>query len=121
VSLFLTDLLAGTSVICYICRQIQSFLNEQYKLVAPKSSLDLGQPAVSPRTTNTFLIMQIPSYGAAPLSATFLLVRAMQVVAMITVIGITANFINSMVSVNLEPPQEIVGTIAVVSCGLYMF
>jgi len=90
-------------------------------LLNQKSSLDLDQPAVSPEITISFLTMQIPSYGAAPLSATFLMVRAMQVVAMITVISITANFINSMVSVNLEPPQEIVGTIAVVSCGLYVF
>ena len=59
--------------------------------------------------------MQIPSYGAGPLSATFLMVRVMQVISMITIIGITANFVNDIVMNMQEPPKEIVGTLSVVS------
>ncbi|KAF1990213.1 hypothetical protein K402DRAFT_417678 [Aulographum hederae CBS 113979] len=57
--------------------------------------------------------MQIPSYGAAPLSATFLIVRGMEVISMLTVIALTANFVNDMVMANGQPPQEVIGTLAV--------
>ncbi|KAF2093828.1 hypothetical protein NA57DRAFT_27015, partial [Rhizodiscina lignyota] len=59
--------------------------------------------------------MQIPSYGAAPLSATFLMVRVMQVISMIVIIGITGNFINDIVMNMQEPPKEIVGALSVAS------
>ena len=57
--------------------------------------------------------MGVPSYGAAPLSTTFLAVRVMQVISMIVVLGMTANFVNSMVMANLDPSQEIVGTLSI--------
>ncbi|KAF2458417.1 hypothetical protein BDY21DRAFT_363302 [Lineolata rhizophorae] len=57
--------------------------------------------------------MPIPSYGAAPLSATFLLVRVMQVVSMIAIVGMTANFVNQIVTSAIEPPKEFVGTLSV--------
>ena len=58
--------------------------------------------------------MPVPSYGAAPISKLFLLVRMMQVLSMIIIIGITANFIGNIVSTGVEPPKEFVGTISVV-------
>lgn len=57
--------------------------------------------------------MQIPEYGAAPLSKLFCLVRLLQVVAMLVVISVTSNFVSLIVSTGVEPPQEIVGTLSV--------
>lgn len=57
--------------------------------------------------------MPIPTYGAAPLSQTFLLVRIMQVISMITIVGMTANFVSEIVSTGIEPPKEFVGTLSV--------
>ncbi|KAL1596427.1 hypothetical protein SLS60_009073 [Paraconiothyrium brasiliense] len=57
--------------------------------------------------------MPVPSYGAMPLSKTFLLVRIMQVIAMVVIIGITSNFIGNIVNLGVEPPKEFVGTIAI--------
>lgn len=57
--------------------------------------------------------MQIPSYGAAPLSATFLLTRILAVVCMVSIIGLTGNFINDIVMSNNEPPKEVVGALSV--------
>lgn len=59
--------------------------------------------------------MPLPSYGAAPLSKTFALVRVLQVIAMIAIVGMTANFISQIVSSNIEPPKEFVGTLSIVS------
>jgi Membrane-associating domain len=59
--------------------------------------------------------MPVPSYGAAPLSTTFIAVRGMQVLSMIIILGLTANFINEMVMANYEPSREIVGTITITS------
>lgn len=58
--------------------------------------------------------MPIPTYGAAPLSKMFALVRILQVVAMIVIIGITSNFVSMIVSTGIEPPKEFVGTLSVV-------
>ncbi|OCL04508.1 hypothetical protein AOQ84DRAFT_116204 [Glonium stellatum] len=57
--------------------------------------------------------MPVPTYGAAPLSQTFLLVRIMQVISMITIVGMTANFVSEIVSTGIEPPKEFVGTLSV--------
>lgn len=51
-------------------------------------------------------------YGA--LGATFKIVRILQVVSLIAIIGMTANFIAQMVSNDISPPQVLVGTISVV-------
>lgn len=53
-----------------------------------------------------------PSYGA--LGATFKVVRILQIICMIAVIGMTANFIAQMVNNNNSPPEVLVGTISVV-------
>lgn len=58
--------------------------------------------------------MPIPAYGAAPLSKTFFVVRVMQVIAMITIVGMTANFVSQIVTSGIEAPKEIVGTLSVV-------
>jgi hypothetical protein len=58
--------------------------------------------------------MPIPSYGAAPLSATFLMVRVAQIISMVIILGLTGNFVNEMVMADLEPSKEIVGTLSIV-------
>lgn len=58
--------------------------------------------------------MPIPTYGAAPLSMTFLGVRVMQVIGLIIMLGLAGNAINSMAMQNFDPSKEIVGTIAIV-------
>jgi len=57
--------------------------------------------------------MGIPSYNAKPLSVTFLGVRALQSICLIVILGMTGNFINSMVMNDHEPSREIVGTISI--------
>jgi len=57
--------------------------------------------------------MPIPTYGAAPLSKTFFLVRVLQVIAMIAIVGMTANFVSLIVSSGITPPKEFVGTLSV--------
>jgi hypothetical protein len=59
--------------------------------------------------------MQIPSYGAAPLSVTFLGVRLLQIVCLAVILGMTGNFVNEMIMQDHEPSKEIVGTLAIVS------
>ena len=49
-----------------------------------------------------------------PLSKMFCLVRILQVVSMIIIIGIASNFVQMIVSTGTEPPQEVVGTLSVV-------
>lgn len=58
--------------------------------------------------------MPVPDYGAAPLAKTFLLVRGLSLIAMIAIVGMTANFVSQIVSSNIEPPKEIVGTLVIV-------
>jgi hypothetical protein len=57
--------------------------------------------------------MGAPQYGA--LGATFTVVRGLQVISLISIIGMTANFIAMMVSVNTAPPNVLIGTLSVVS------
>jgi hypothetical protein len=55
-----------------------------------------------------------PNYGA--LGASFMASRAVQAISLITIIGLTANFIQEIVSSDLVPPSVLIGTITVV-CG----
>jgi hypothetical protein len=57
--------------------------------------------------------MTMPKHGA--LGATFTVVRGMQGIALISIIGMTANFIAEMVSTNNTPPSVLIGTLSVVS------
>jgi hypothetical protein len=59
--------------------------------------------------------MPIPDYGAAPLAKTFMLVRGLSLIAMVCVVGLTANFVSEIVSTNVEAPREIIGTLTIVS------
>jgi len=59
--------------------------------------------------------MQIPSYGAAPISATFLVCRGLQLMFLIIMIGLTSNFVNGMVMANHNPSREIVGALVITS------
>lgn len=59
--------------------------------------------------------MPIPDYGALPLAKTFLIVRGLSLVAMVGIVGMTANFVSEIVSTNVSPPQEIIGTLSIVS------
>ncbi|KEQ80400.1 hypothetical protein D6D05_09539 [Aureobasidium pullulans] len=57
--------------------------------------------------------MPIPSYGALPLSETFLCVRGLSLIAMIGIVGLTANFVAVINGSGIEPPKEIVGTLSI--------
>jgi hypothetical protein len=57
--------------------------------------------------------MPPPTYGA--LGMTFTVVRGMQAVCLISIIGMTANFISEMVSADNVPPSVLIGTLSVVS------
>lgn len=59
--------------------------------------------------------MPIPTYGAAPLAKTFLIVRVLSLVALLTMVGITEDFVRQIVNANIDPPKEIIGTLTVVS------
>ena len=59
--------------------------------------------------------MPVPSYGALPLAKFFLLVRAPSLIAMVAIVGMTANFVSEIVSTNLDPPREVVGALSIVS------
>ncbi len=65
--------------------------------------------------------MPVPDYGAAPLAKTFMLVRGLALFAMVCIVGLTANFVAEIVSTNVDPPREIVGTLTIVriSCNGY--
>ena len=57
--------------------------------------------------------MPAPQYGA--LGMTFTVMRGMQAISLISIIGMTANFISEIVTDNASPPNELVGTLSVVS------
>lgn len=53
-----------------------------------------------------------PAFGA--LGGTFKVVRVLQVVSLISIIGMAANLISGMVSQNYAPSDVVVGTLSVV-------
>jgi len=57
--------------------------------------------------------MSIPkNYGA--LGASYTIVRALQAVCLIAILGMTANFIAEITAVDQEPPKVLIGTLSVV-------
>ena len=54
-----------------------------------------------------------PDYGA--IGGTFKIVRILQAISLISIIGMTAVFISDMVSNNNVPSDVLVGTLSVVS------
>jgi hypothetical protein len=55
-----------------------------------------------------------PDYGA--LGGTFKIVRVLQVISLLSIIGMAANLISGMVSLNYTPSDVVVGTLSVVGC-----
>jgi hypothetical protein len=53
-----------------------------------------------------------PEYGA--LGGTFKIVRVLQVISLISIIGMAANLISGMVSQSYRPSDVVVGTLSVV-------
>ena len=54
--------------------------------------------------------------GAAngALGSTFKITRVLQVVSLVAIIGMTANFVSEMVNANTTPPKILVGTLSIV-------
>jgi hypothetical protein len=65
--------------------------------------------------------MPLPTYGAAPLSKTFALVRILQVISMIIIVGISANFVSEIVAAGIPAPKEVVGTLTIVRTAMKFF
>lgn len=59
--------------------------------------------------------MAVPSYGAPPLAKTFVLIRLLQLICFIIIVGITANFVAQIVGSGMTVVREIIGTLSVVS------
>ena len=55
--------------------------------------------------------------SSTPLGRTFLISRGLSIVAIVSIVGMTAHFVSQLVSSNIDPPREIVGTLTVVSCN----
>ncbi len=53
-----------------------------------------------------------PQYGA--MGAAYTVSRALQMVCLITIIGICSNFINEMVKADQRPADVLIGTVSVV-------
>ncbi|KAF4632560.1 hypothetical protein G7Y89_g5559 [Cudoniella acicularis] len=70
-----------------------------------------AKPTLSRQPSTSALKMQGPNHGA--LGATFTVVRGMQIICLISIIGMTANFVSQMVQATQAPPQVIVGTLSV--------
>lgn len=64
--------------------------------------------------THRIITMPIPDYGALPLAKSFLYVRGLSLVAMVGIVGLTANFVSEIVSTSVSPPKEIVATLSIV-------
>jgi hypothetical protein len=54
-----------------------------------------------------------PALGA--LGLTFQTMRSMQFASLLTIIGLTANFVSEMVAADYEAPPAIIGTLVIVS------
>lgn len=62
--------------------------------------------------------MGAPTYGAAPLAKTFIIVRAFQFMSFVIILGILGSFVAQIVAANYVVAKEIVGTLSVVSTTL---
>lgn len=52
------------------------------------------------------------------LATSFKAVRILQAICLISIIGMTANFIAQMVNANATPPDVLIGTLSVVSLNI---
>lgn len=64
--------------------------------------------------------MTIPTYGAAPLSKTFLIIRLVQLTCLAGIVGITANFVSEIVSIGATPPSEIIAVLTIVRIPFFL-
>jgi len=54
-----------------------------------------------------------PQQNFGALGNTFTVVRVLEAISLVTIIGMTANFISEMVAANQAPPQVLIGTLSV--------
>ena len=80
---------------------------------APAQEPSAPSSPTSHTPVKTTIKMASQNFGA--LGATFTVVRAMQAISLITIIGMTSNFISEMVTVDQVPPHVLIGTLSVVS------
>jgi hypothetical protein len=83
----------------------------QPKAPEPYRSSPIPKPDLK-RQSTPLVNMPGPAFGA--LGASFTVTRAMQAVCLISIIGMTANFIAEMVASNQSPPHVLIGTLSVV-------
>lgn len=57
--------------------------------------------------------MPVPNLGV--LGMTYTVMRGMQIVSLISIIGMTANFISEMVNADTVPPKILIATLSIVS------
>lgn len=77
-------------------------------------------PKASPRSIKISTARM--STPACALTATWKVVRAMQLVSLISIIGMVSNFISEMVTLKQSPPSILIGTLAVtILATLYCF
>jgi len=88
-------------------RSAASAQQSQLTQTKPQSQL---RPKPKPKPDQQ-VKMQGPNFGA--LGATFTVVRGMQAISLISIIGMTANFIAEMIAVEQAPPNVLVGTLSV--------
>ena len=63
-------------------------------------------------TSNLDIMLAGPKHGALGLA--FKISRILQAICLISIIGMTANFVAQMVSNSISPPDVLVGTLSVV-------
>ena len=102
---------------CSLVFEIFTLSLEPLLIAGRELSYTVSTPSFSTfhtRTVSCTANMAIPDYGAAPIAKTFILLRSLSLVAMIAIVGLTANFVAEIVSANITPPDEIVGTLVIV-------
>ncbi|PBP22468.1 hypothetical protein BUE80_DR006644, partial [Diplocarpon rosae] len=86
------------------------------QLEHPQPTLSNKNPALA---TSSLFKMPGPHYGA--LGASWTVSRALQMVCLITIIGMCSNFVNLMVNADQKPADVMVGTISVTTiAALYI-
>ena len=84
------------------------------------SPLDVDQAQQPPLSLlvllyHTLHINSMAASASGALGSTYKITRGLQVVSLIAIIGMTANFVSEMVSANTTPPSILVGTLSIVS------
>ena len=97
----------------------RSYLTTSTQFDRPLADIDFKTTGLllqqDPRRTETEVKSQAKMASSTPLARTFLISRGLSGVAMVSIVGMTAHFVSQLVSSNIDPPREIVGTLTVVS------